>query len=70
LFDSGISGNVIDLCPVGAISGKKYDFFEYFPRPQGQETNDKLNQQQNKQQDINNNSHLKRMSLQAEMQRV
>jgi len=33
LFTSELSGNVIDLCPVGAITGKQYKFD--FPRPEG-----------------------------------
>jgi len=32
LFDSDLSGNVIDLCPVGAITSKKYKFD--LPRPE------------------------------------
>jgi len=33
LVDSELSGNVIDLCPVGALTGKHYNF--NFPRPEG-----------------------------------
>jgi len=36
LLDSNLSGNVIDLCPVGAITGKQYnfngDFFREVPK--------------------------------------
>jgi len=34
LFNSPISGNVIDLCPVGALTGRKY-FFERISRQEG-----------------------------------
>ena len=56
LFDSGISGNVIDLCPVGAISGKKYNFFEQFPKPQDPPTNTTLSHYQESNQNINHNN--------------
>jgi NADH dehydrogenase (ubiquinone) Fe-S protein 1 len=33
LVNTPLSGNVIDLCPVGALTGKKYNF--QLPRPEG-----------------------------------
>jgi len=46
LVNSEISGNVIDLCPVGALSSKKYQFNQNIPRPEGP---------RNPQQDLSHN---------------
>lgn len=41
LLESDLSGNVIDLCPVGAISGKKYYFKDGFFREVPKRTEEK-----------------------------